>query len=491
MNVSVIQDKVSNIKADAVIIPYFSDEKESTLNNLRELFPSVSVQLDVHAPTGKSSEVTSLIASEGVCKRFVLLGLGEKAKVTPESLRRAAGTAARSARGKNVVSLAIIVHNEQHLAPIVEGAYLALYDYTDYRGKSLEERRSKESVIENICVAIGTEISPEAAQTIVTEVQNYCASVNLARNVANAPNCDMYPEKLAEVAEKEGKKAGFKVKVWDKKKITSEEMVGLLAVNAGSERPPVFIVMEYKGGKKDEAPIVFVGKGVTFDTGGISIKPSAGMAAMKLDMHGAATVLGTMSAIAKNKLPVNAIGLIPATENMPSGTAYLPGDVLRYTNGVTVEIDNTDAEGRLILADGLIQAMKLKPKAVIDVATLTGACVVALGSHSTGLMSNNSDVTSKLQNAATATGEHVTELPLLDDYKETLKSDIADMKNSGGREAGAITAGLFLASFVEKDVPWAHLDIAGTGMLSKPGPYSPAGGSGVGVRLLYTFAKNS
>jgi leucyl aminopeptidase len=260
-------------------------------------------------------------------------------------------------------------------------------------------------------------------------------------------------------------------------------MGGLLAVNQGSVRPPVFIVMEYKGGKANDKPFVFVGKGITFDTGGISIKPAAGMSDMKGDMHGAATVIGGIIAIAKAKLPVNVVALVPSTENMPSGSALVPGDIVTFMNGKTAEIDNTDAEGRLILADALTYASKFKPKAVIDFATLTGACVVALGTITSGLMGTNTHLLEQIKKAASRTNEYVCELPLHEEYEDLIKSDFADVKNSGGRWAGAITAGLFLKHFIG-DYPWAHMDIAGTGMSSSERDYWPKGGTGIGVRML-------
>jgi leucyl aminopeptidase len=281
------------------------------------------------------------------------------------------------------------------------------------------------------------------------------------------------------------------VKVLGKDKIKKNDMQGLLAVNAGSDKPPVFIVMEYNGtGDKESKPTVLVGKGVTFDSGGISLKPGAGMALMRIDMHGSASVIGTMYAVAKAKLPVHLVALVPSTENMPSGTAYLPGDVITYSNGITVEVDNTDAEGRLILADGLIYAEKhYDPAAIIDVATLTGACVIALGSVASGLMSNDDELVQSLKESGDRTHEYVWQLPLYEEYKEQLKSDLADLKNVGGREAGTITAGLFLQNFV-KNSRWAHVDIAGTGMASRAGDYTPKNGTGVGVRLFFDMLEN-
>jgi len=246
--------------------------------------------------------------------------------------------------------------------------------------------------------------------------------------------------------------------------------------------------MEYNGGRKGDKPVVLVGKGITFDTGGISIKPAAGMSDMKGDMHGAASVIGTMYTIAKLGLPVNVVGLVPSTENMPSGSAMVPGDILTFMNGKTAEIDNTDAEGRLILADALCYADRYKPQAVIDLATLTGACVIALGNTTTGMLGTDEHTKTMLANAGKRTSEYVCELPLYEEYEELIQSDYADIKNSGGRAAGTITAALFLKHFVT--YPWVHLDIAGTALAPKAGPYAPKGATGVGVRLLTDMLQN-
>ncbi|MCE7933453.1 MAG: leucyl aminopeptidase, partial [Chlorobi bacterium CHB2] len=311
--------------------------------------------------------------------------------------------------------------------------------------------------------------------------------VLLARDLANAPSNEIDPQTLAARA-KELSSVGVKVTVLTKAQIEKLGMGGLVAVNKGGVIPPSFIIMEWKGGGKDQ-PLVFVGKGVTFDSGGISIKPGAGMADMKLDMGGAAAVIGAMHTIATLKLKQNVIGLVAATENMPSGTAFKPGDVIKHLNGKTSEIDNTDAEGRLILADALAYADRYKPQAVIDLATLTGACVVALGNVASGLMGNTPELNNRIRQSGDRTYDRVVELPLWEEYEELIKSDVADVKNSGGRGAGTITAGLFLKTFIG-NYPWAHIDIAGTGMTSRPSGYINKGGTGAGVRLLVDFVQN-
>jgi len=265
-------------------------------------------------------------------------------------------------------------------------------------------------------------------------------------------------------------------------------MGGLLGVSRGSAKGPRFIIMEMNR-NSTRGTVVLVGKGVTFDSGGISIKPSAGMAEMKMDMSGAAAVIGTMQAAARLRLPQHLVGLVPATENLPSGTALKPGDILTHANGKTSEIDNTDAEGRLILADALAYASRYKPDLVIDLATLTGACVVALGNAASGMLGNDEKAMHQLAEAGERVHERVWQLPLYDEYEKLIKSDVADVKNVGGRWGGASTAAMFLKSFIGK-YKWVHLDIAGTAIAEQASDYIPKGGSGVGVRLLIDFLRN-
>lgn len=486
MNVSTSKLSLNKAKQDAVVA-YVSggDSLAAQLASLQELFPGVGAALSSGDITGKAGSSTVLYTGEKSPKRLIVVGLGEAKSITVNGLRKAASAAIRAAGQLKLTSVASGVPSIEGIdaddaaQAMAEGAILGAYSFGRYFSDA--EKKNGSTVTSFVLV------DEDKQRLSQIEAGVYFGSVfgeatNIARDLGNTPNCDLYPELLAEEAKRLGKQAGVKVTVLDKKKITSLGMNGLLAVNAGSERPPVFIVMEYNGGSKSSAPFVIVGKGVTFDTGGISLKPGAGMADMKMDMHGAATAIATIYAVAKAKLPVNVVALVPATENMPDGHATVPGDIITYSNGTTVEVDNTDAEGRLILADALLYAAKYKPAAVVDLATLTGACVIALGHVTTGLISNDKDLTERLKISAEMTSEYVCELPTHDEYKEQLKSDVADMMNVGGRAAGTITAGLFLQHFTS--YPWAHLDIAGTGMVPKPGPYSAKGASGVGVRLL-------
>ena len=299
----------------------------------------------------------------------------------------------------------------------------------------------------------------------------------------------MTPSIMAQKAREIARKKNVSCKVLDKEKMKEMGMNALLAVASGSNEEPKFIILEYTGGKKSAAPIVLVGKGLTFDSGGISIKPSDKMEEMKSDMSGGAAVMGVIMAVADLQLPLNITGLIPATENMPSGTAYKPGDILKSYSGKTIEVLNTDAEGRLILADALAYASEFKPEVVIDVATLTGACIVALGDDVIGMLGTDDKLKSEIDRAAQTTGELVWELPLWESYHELIKSDIADYKNSSGRSAATITAAAFLSKFAG-DAPWVHLDIAGPSWTSKDKTYIPKGASGVAVRLLVEFLRN-
>ncbi len=487
MKLSFSTSRASAVKSDAVVLFVFEDKEsfDSQSARIAEEFPSAAPVFSSGDFKGKKDTGAVIYTDGAKSPRLILAGLGEQAKLTLERLRRAAAQASKRASSMKLGSLALhlpsidAVPAAELAQAIAEGAVLSLYKFDKY----ISEENGKSA-------------SPITAMTLFSEDKQWlndckpgaelaftiAQGVNLTRDLANSPSNEIYPESLAARAVSAGKEAGFKVTVFNKKKIESLKMNGLLGVNRGSVRPPAFIVMEYLKGPRGSNPIVLVGKGVTFDSGGISIKPSAGMGDMRMDRHGAATVIGTMYAIAKAGLKLNVVALVPATDNMPDGGAMVPGDVITYSNGLSVEVDNTDAEGRLILADALIYAKRYNPTAVVDLATLTGACVVALGHTTSGLMGNDRELKDRIKHSADYTSEYVCELPLYEEYEEMIKSDYADIKNSGGRAAGSITAGLFLQRFT--DYPWAHLDIAGTGISPKETAYMPKGGTGVGVRLL-------
>jgi leucyl aminopeptidase len=312
---------------------------------------------------------------------------------------------------------------------------------------------------------------------------------NLARDLQTRPGNVATPTYLANVATEIGREHKMKVTILDREAMRKEGMHALLGVAQGSEEEPRFIILEYRKGPKDQRPLALIGKGVTFDSGGISIKPADRMEDMKYDMSGAAAVLGAMRGIAELEIKANVVALIPATENLPSGKALKPGDVIRSHLGKTIEIINTDAEGRLILADALSYARRYKPAAMVNAATLTGAVVVALGQQAIGLMGNDGDLQDEIRAAGQRVGERCWPLPLWDEYRELIDSNIADMKNSGGRQAGTITGGWFLKEFVEDTTPWAHLDIAGMAYKDDAAPYLRKGATGVPTRLFIEWVR--
>jgi leucyl aminopeptidase len=401
-----------------------------------------------------------------------------------EGLRNAASRLLSELKFHEIKSITI-VHIDGSCDAVLafaEGLALANYQFIKY----FKDQDKKKSSLEEIRLAC-----PLAEDKCIENLQHLVDAVYKTRDLINEPASFLTAEKLASEIEKMGKDAGFKVEVFNKKKIESLKMGGLLAVNLGSIDPPTFSVLEYKPAKaKNKKPIILVGKGVIFDTGGLSLKPTPdSMDYMKCDMSGAAAVAGTFYAIAKAKIPVHIIGLIPSTDNRPDGNAYAPGDVIHMYDGTTVEVLNTDAEGRMILADALSYAKKYKPSLVIDLATLTGAAAAAIGSYGIVCMGNaKREVMKKLIKSGNNVYERLAEFPFWDEYADLLKSDVADLKNIGGKYAGAITAGKFLEHFT--DYPYVHFDIAGPAFIKKNDGYRTTGGTGVGVRLLFNYLKN-
>lgn len=396
-----------------------------------------------------------------------------------EQVRRHGAAIAKQVKDDSYSSMALfdLTGAETLVMALAEGFALGSYAFNKYKTDV-----KAESDIELLVV------SPQVSGCSIAALNNLVEAVFLARDLVNEPVGHLNAEDLGEVAINLGKKLGFKTEVFNKKKIESLKMGGLLAVNKGSIDPPTFTVMEYKPEKAlNEKPFVLVGKGVVFDTGGINLKTVPGsLDTMKCDMSGAASVIGAMSAIAANHLPLYVVGLIPATDNRPGGNAIVPGDILKMHNGTTVEIINTDAEGRLILADALSFSKHYNPELVIDLATLTGNAVLAIGEHGmVGMGTADESIKEELARVGDEVCERIVWFPFWDDYDASLKSEVADVKNLGAREGGAITAGKFLARFVE--APWIHLDIAGPAFLSSEANYRGVGGTGTGVRLLYRF----
>lgn len=443
--------------------------------------------------SGKSGE-TALLYTGGrlPASRLLLVGLGDEESFTLEKLRRAAATAARRARKLKVGEVAFAPRRpegsnvQDTTRAAAEGAALSLYRFTRYKtsGEDSANGDGEHPASFDLIVPADDEDAAGRGADVGTKL---AAATSLARDLANEPSNTATPEYLADKAAEISTRHGMTATVLDRSGIEAEELTGLSTVGRSASNEPRFIVMEHRKGG-DAPPIVLVGKAVTFDSGGISIKPSGGMEEMKFDMSGGAAVIGAMEAVGALDLPLNVIALVPATENLPGGDAFKPGDVLRMRSGKTVEILSTDAEGRLILADALTYAARYEPAAVIDCATLTGACLVALGHHAAGLMGNDEDLIAEVRAAGETVGERAWPLPLFDEYTEQIKGDTADIKNTGGRFGGALTAGAFLKEFAE--YPWAHLDIAGTAYSNKGNAYSTKGASGAPARLLLEFLLN-
>jgi len=435
---------------------------------------------------GKRDE-TLLVYGGGKALRILLVGLGKAADVTRSVLRRGAAVAAKRARGLGATAFAFAVAADARggvsageLGQVaVEGAAHGGWQFTELKQAGEDPKPELEAV--TVVVDAGESADADAGRSVGDAI---AAGHRLTRGLQMQPGNVCTPTYLADQAGKLAKTYGFALTVLDRAQLKKEGMGALLAVAQGSAEEPRFIALEYKGGAG--APVVLVGKGVTFDSGGISIKPAQSMEDMKYDMSGAAAVLGTFEVLGRLKPKINVVGLIPATENLPSGTAVKPGDVVKSHLGKTIEIINTDAEGRLILCDALSYARRFKPAAVLDAATLTGAVVVALGHHAIGIMGNDEALLAEVQDAGERAGERCWPLPLWDEYRDLVKSEIADVKNSGGRSAGSIAGGWFLKEFVE-GFPWVHLDIAGTAYTEGEVATQGKGPTAVGVRLFTEF----
>lgn len=420
--------------------------------------------------------------------RYILIQVVEDKK-EPHLTIDAARRAGSSVQGHisdlklNTISIVDTDTKKEEAIAFIEGMALSNYQFLKYK----KDKKKEEHSLKTIAV-----VSKNISQAHLDELTTIVDATNISRTLVNEPVNFLTATQLSKEFQKLGKEAGFSVEIFNKAKIKALKMGGLLSVNLGSKEPPTFSILEYKPkNAKNKQPVIFVGKGVVYDTGGLSLKPTPNsMDMMKCDMAGAAAVAGALYAIAKAKLPVHVIGIVPATDNRPGENAYVPGDVITMYNGMTVEMLNADAEGRMILADALSYAQKYKPQLVIDLATLTGAAVAAVGTSGIVAMGTADEKTkNKLKESGYKTFERIAEMPFWDDYDDLIKSDIADMKNIGGPYAGSITAGKFLARYI--DYPWIHLDIAGPAYLTAKDSYRGKGGTGVGVRLLFDFIKNN
>ena len=490
MNVSVVGEPLVSITADAVVIGVYADDKklrdpaarvdQAAGGALREV-------LDAEKFQGKLGHVTHLHTNGKLpSRRVVVVGLGRRADTTAETVRRAASAGLRRARDLGARSVAIEVLGDrlparQRAQSLVEGAILGTYTFDRYK------REKADKIVETLRVVEPDGRRRREAAEGARRGQVFAEATWFARDLINAPANDVHPTHLAQVAGEIAKAGGLTLEVLDRAECKKLGMGAFLGVSAGSEQPPKFIHLAWTPAGRNRKKVAVIGKGVTFDSGGLDLKTPEGMLRMKDDMSGAAAVLGIMRALPSLKPAVEVHGLIAATENMPGGAAIRPGDILRAMNGTTIEIGNTDAEGRLTLADAICFAIqKVNADEIVDMATLTGACVVALGPLCSGLFSNNDGLADRLLTAADGAGERVWRLPLIDEYREHLKSDVADLNNVGPRGGGAITAGLFLKEFAGER-PWAHLDIAGPAFVEKDTALGPKGATGCAVRTILTY----
>jgi leucyl aminopeptidase len=493
MQVQYSAGPATEISADVLIL-FTTKTEKLTDKHLKEIDAAVGGGLrrliESGEFTGKNGQIASFFNPLGFrCGRLLVVGLGESDKLVADSFRKAVGIASRNDAMRHSRSAA--VHFGKYSTPgyaqaVAEGYLLGSYEHRDYK---TGDDNGKERGPKTMLYAVDKMQSLKPMQQAAGRGQIIAEGQLLARRLAWTPANDLTPSIYARKAQQLAQEHGFKCKVLDEKAIAKEKMGAFLSVARGSEEPPRFMILELSNGRAGQKPIVLVGKGVTFDSGGISLKPGQDMHEMKQDMAGSAVVLATFVTAARLGLKLNLVGLIPATENMPSGRATRPGDVIKSRKGKTIEIINTDAEGRLILADALDYANQYDPQAVIDIATLTGAALYVLGYAGAPIMGNDDKLLNLINDAGDETGERVWPLPIWDDMRDQMKSKIADLANSGGKPSGTIAAAAFLENFIG-DWPWAHIDIAYVDMEPKGRPYIPAGATGFGVRLFVELLSN-
>jgi len=495
LDIKIISGEITKLETGAVVLGMFEGGKalghELGILN-RKLGRVISTALENEEIKGKAGEINIYNSLGRIPAKYVaVVGLGKKEDFKLDNLRAALAECCRALRQKKVSDITVLTKfrvggrrfSAQDYAQVVtEGAVLGLYAFRKYFTKENDFTEAKKLTL----------LAPKAE--LVSEIKKGSAkgkiiadAVCMARDMINEPANYLTPAVMAEIGRKIAADNNLEITVLEREDMQELGMGALLGVALGSVQPPKMIIINYKGRKSNEIDLALVGKGITFDTGGISLKTATGMEEMKSDMSGGASVLAAISAIAQLKLKTNVTAVVPTVENMPDGAAIRPSDVLKALTGKTIEIISTDAEGRLILADALGHINNSKPKAIVDVATLTGACVVALGKQCTGVMGNNQSLVDKIIESGVTTGEAIWQLPLFEDYRENIKSDVADIKNAGSKGAGTITAALFLSEFVG-DTPWAHLDIAGTAFTDAKKKYNVKGGTGVPVRTLVDLA---
>jgi leucyl aminopeptidase len=494
MKIITTTQKVQDVACDALIVGSIEDKQHSGMLLTKTATVVDEILGGLLTECGSTGEFKGALGEmltihpmgKLAAKRVIVVGLGNLEKVDTQAVRRATEIATNHLQSTGAQHIALAVEGDSKRVEMVqgaqaevEGAILGLYTFQLYQSE-------KQAATEQVSL-LAQEQDQDSFTHAIQRAQALADATNFARSLVNEPPNVLTPAALAQRAKAMAKEVGIECEIFDKTKIAELGMGGLLGVSQGSSEPPYFIILRYRGAAHTEQGMALVGKGITFDTGGISLKPAEGMDEMKGDMGGAAAVIGAMQAIAHLQPAINVTALIPTCENRPGATAYLPGDVLKIMNGKTIEIVNTDAEGRLVLADALSYASRAGLSPIIDVATLTGGIVVALGSTMTGLFCNDGQLTNEIIAAGRTAGEKFWPMPLDDEYGAFIKSDIADIKQTAGRPASSVTAAKILENFVD-NAKWAHLDIAGTSYVEQKKPYQEKGGTGVGVRTLAELA---
>jgi len=502
MEVHVVAKPLEEVNSEVLVITVFEDELNQTprIQTLDEkMGKKLSQIIETGEIKGKFREFT-LLHPDGVgAKRLLVMGLGKRKDFSLDRIRSIAANSSRYARRINVNEMAI--HDFSHLdvpaedcgVALVEGVILGMYRFDKYKSKKKDPRK----LLQKIKIVAGNEADVEALGKSAVTGNNLGNTVNFVRDLVNEPANYMTPAIFADRAQAVADDLNLEINVLDREAMTKEGMGSFLAVAQGSDEPPKMVVMKYEGNPGGKT-IGIVGKGVTFDSGGYDIKPSQGMLRMYSDMAGAAATLGAIKSVAEEKLPINVVAIMGLTENLVNGKAFKPSDILTSMSGKTIEVLNTDAEGRLVLCDCLTYMQKYHdPDVLVDIATLTGAAIVALGRTVSAVLTNDDKVYKRLFHSGEYSGERVWRLPLYEEYRAQLVSDVADLENVGGRSAGTITAAMFLKEFVDKKRRWAHIDIAGTSMMEEEiaryvkNPYLPKeGGTGTGTRLLYHFVES-
>lgn len=479
-------------KADLLVLPFWNDSKRAvSATKFKTLQAELTPLLDTGDFLAKEGETALLYSDKILERRVLLLGLGSPDQINVEKLRRAYSAAAKFALQKKYVSLNVVTPEIEKMSDadigigVSEGLLLTNYVFDQHKKINGTEKSPK--LIEKMTLIGLSAKGFEAAE----KAEIISDGVYLVRDLVNGNADDVTPQYLAKVAKGfEKTLKNVQTTVFDKKRLEKEKMGLILAVNRGSDHEPVLIISSYTGNPKSKDHTILIGKGVTFDTGGLNLKPTGGMETMRGDMAGGAVALAVLMVASELKLKINLTAVVPSTENGIDSSSFKPGDIYKSYSGKSVEIGNTDAEGRLILADAITYANEhLKPTRIIDIATLTGAMEVAMGPEAFGFMTNDDSIAKGLETASEKTGERTLRFPLIEEYRDFLKSDLADIKNVGPRFGGAITAGIFLQEFVEK-TPWAHLDIAPVEYYQEPRRYHPKNGTGIGVRLLTEYLSN-